>query len=84
MSWAEDDSYPEDVHAMQEPGQRSPAADESAGRLAPEQMNKARYRLYPGGQDEQELKVQESLPLPTRLPDGSPVSTMSERSAQDD
>lgn len=60
-----------------EAANREPAASETGGRLGTGQLNKARYRLYPGGQDEEDLKVQESLPIPTRYPDGNPAAPTS-------
>lgn len=63
-------------------GEREPAA---SGAVAGQQPNQARYRLYPGGQDEEDLRVQDALPIPTRLPDGSSAAPLSTgQSSQED
>jgi len=38
---------------------------------AAEIANRVQYRLYPGGKDEEEIKVQPVLPAPTRYPEGA-------------
>lgn len=65
------------VYEPEEFGHRGPASSEAGGRVAAGQLNQARYRLYPGGQDEEDLKVQDALPIPTRYPDGSAPPTSS-------
>ncbi len=49
-------------------------------------LNKARYRLYPGGQDEEDIEVQAVLPTPLRSfdqPSSSGVTTPSSNSSDD-
>ncbi len=46
---------------------REPAADKKDAKST---VEKARYRLYSGGQDEQDLQVQANLPQPQRYNDG--------------
>ncbi|MCM2280862.1 MAG: hypothetical protein NDI61_03335 [Bdellovibrionaceae bacterium] len=77
-------AYPDDIHTgVPETTDRRPASSTRVGQVASEQLNRARYRLYPGGQDEEDLKVQESLPLPTRNPDGSPVGPVATETQDD-
>jgi hypothetical protein len=49
---------------LQDSMARDPAADKSES---------TKRRSYPGGIDEQEIKVQTSLPQPTRTLDGQPL-----------
>lgn len=61
---------------------REVAAEGSRSRAA--QNDKARYRRYPGGQDEQELKVQAVLPMPARSVDGQTTPGLPAASTADD
>ena len=47
-------------------------------------VEQAKLRQYPGGRDEQDIKIQASLPLPTKNIDGSPVGEMAVPDDHDD
>ncbi len=44
--------------------------DDTETTVAPVKQNRATLRLYNGGRDEQELRVQATLPAPTKSADG--------------
>lgn len=48
-------------------GDRSPAAAAATRTFTPD---KAQKRLYPGGKDEQDIKIQANLPTPSKSMDG--------------
>lgn len=52
------------------------ADDESREPAAVHVTDKAQLRQYPGGRDEQDIKVQSSLPQPPKNIDGSAVGEM--------
>jgi hypothetical protein len=45
---------------------------------APANVDRARRKMYLGGRDEQDLKVQPTLPQPSRYPDGAAASAEGE------
>ncbi len=47
-------------------------------------VEQAKLRQYPGGRDEQDIKIQASLPQPTKNIDGSPVGEMAVPDDHDD
>ena len=61
------DEAPDDTQVEESSVEREPSADKKDSANA---AQKARYRLYAGGQDEQDLQVQASLPVPQRYNDG--------------
>lgn len=67
LGFAQQDSLPEDIVQNSD---RDPAATAADKKDPTPVAQKARYRLYSGGQDEQDLQVQANLPQPQRYADG--------------
>jgi hypothetical protein len=71
----EDDSTTATASVDREPAATNTTTTSTTNKNDNTPLNqKARYRLYPGGQDEQDLQVQSTLPQPQRTHDSQQLT----------